>query len=60
MPDAPTQPSPSPMALLNELLGRPRHEVPYQLVVVGHPATGCRVPAITRKTLFDVTTFILS
>ena len=50
--------TPSPMAFLNELLGRPRHEVPYLLLVVGHPAPGCRVPAITRKALSDVTTFI--
>ena len=52
--------TPSPMAFLNELLGRPRHEVPYLLLVVGHPAPGCRVPAITRKPLSDVTTFISS
>ncbi|MFY2763133.1 hypothetical protein [Arenimonas sp. MALMAid1274] len=60
MPDIPTQPSPSAMAFLNELLGRPRHEVPYLLLVVGHPAPGCRVRAITRKPLSGVTTFITS
>lgn len=49
--------TPSPMAFLNELLGRPRHEVPYLLLVVGHPAPGCRVPAIERKALADVATF---
>ena len=49
--------TPSPMAFLNELLGRPRHEVPYLLLVVGHPAPGCRVPAIERKALSDVATF---
>lgn len=49
--------TPSPMAFLNELLGRPRHEVPYLLLVVGHPAHGCRVPAIERKALSDVATF---
>ena len=49
--------TPSPMAFLNELLGRPRHEVPYLLLVVGHPAPDCRVPAIERKPLSDVATF---
>ena len=49
--------TPRPMAFLNELLGRPRHEVPYLLLVVGHPAPGCRVPAIERKPLSDVATF---
>ena len=50
--------TPSPMAFLNELLGRPRHEVPYLLLVVGHPAPDCRVPAIERKPLSDVATFL--
>ncbi|MBW8369039.1 MAG: nitroreductase family protein [Arenimonas sp.] len=52
--------TPSPMAFLNELLGRPRNEVPYLLLVVGHPAPGCRVPAIERKALADVATFLSS
>ncbi|KFL36901.1 nitroreductase family protein [Arenimonas donghaensis] len=43
--------TPSPMAFLNELLERPRHEVPYLLLVVGHPADGCQVPDIRRKPL---------
>jgi nitroreductase len=43
--------TPSPMAFLNELLERPRNEVPYLLLVVGHPAPGCRVPDIRRKPL---------
>ncbi len=49
--------TPSPMAFLNELLGRPRNEVPYLLLVVGHPAPGCRVPAVSRKSLGDISTF---
>lgn len=49
--------TPSPMAFLNELLGRPRHEVPYLLLVVGHPAPGCTVPAIDRKSLDQIATF---
>ncbi|WP_146907131.1 nitroreductase family protein [Arenimonas daejeonensis] len=49
--------TPSPMAFLNELLDRPRHEVPYLLLVVGHPAPGCRVPDIQRKSLAEFTSF---
>lgn len=49
--------TPSPMAFLNELLDRPRHEVPYLLLVVGHPAPDCRVPAIGRKALAEFTDF---
>ena len=50
--------TPSPMGFLAELLGRPRHEVPYLLLVVGHPAHDCRVPVIKRKTLAEVATFL--
>ena len=49
--------TPSPMGFLNEILDRPRNEVPYLLLVVGHPAPGCRVPAITRKPLDDFASF---
>lgn len=49
--------TPSPMAFLNELLGRRKHEVPYLLLVVGHAAAGCQVPAITRKGLKEITSF---
>lgn len=49
--------TPSPMAFLNDLLGRPKHEVPYLLLVVGHPAAGCQVPAITRKALDEISSF---
>lgn len=43
--------TPSPMGFLNDLLGRPKNEMPYLLLVVGHPAEGCRVPAIQRLPL---------
>jgi len=49
--------TPSPMAFLNELLERPRNEVPYLLLVVGHPAPGCRVPDIQRKPLAAIAAF---
>jgi nitroreductase len=43
--------TPSPMGFLNELLGRPKNEMPYLLLVVGHAAAECRVPAINRLEL---------
>lgn len=40
--------TPSPMGFLNELLGRPKNEMPYLLLVVGHAAEDCTVPDIRR------------
>jgi len=50
--------TPSPMAFLNALLERPRHEVPYLLLVVGHPAPACRVPHIERLPLEMIASFV--
>lgn len=50
--------TPSPMRFLNEILERPSSERPFLLLVVGYPADDARVPAITRKSLEDFTTFI--
>lgn len=50
--------TPQPMRFLNEILGRPAHERPYILFPVGYPAPDCRVPAITRKPLDDVLTWV--
>lgn len=50
--------TPSPMGFLNELLGRPKNEMPYLLLVVGHPAPGCRVPDIQRLPLAAYAGFI--
>ena len=41
--------TPSPMGFLNQICGRPDNEKPLVLLVVGHPAEGTRVPAISRK-----------
>lgn len=46
--------TPSPMGFLRDLLGRPRHERPYVLFPVGHPADDCRVPDLRRKALDEV------
>jgi len=50
--------TPSPMAFLNEILHRPKNEVPFLLLVVGHPAPDCHVPDITRKPLSEIARFI--
>ncbi|WP_423926796.1 nitroreductase family protein [Dokdonella sp.] len=52
--------TPSPMAFLNDILDRPKNEVPYLLLVVGHPTEECRVPDISRKTLEQISTFVES
>jgi iodotyrosine deiodinase len=46
--------TPSPMGFLNRLLGRPSHERPYLLLVVGYPAADATVPAITKKPLEEI------
>jgi nitroreductase len=50
--------TPSPMKFLNEILGRPKSERPFLLLVVGYPADDARVPDISRKPLKDFTSFI--
>lgn len=50
--------TPSPMGFLNGILGRPRNEMPYLLLVVGHPAPGCRVPDIERLPLDRIASFL--
>ncbi len=50
--------TPAPMAFLNEICGRPDNEKALILLVVGYPAEGCRVPAITRKPLGEIASFI--
>jgi nitroreductase len=46
--------TPSPMAFLGKILGRPSHEKAFLLIPVGFPAPGCRVPGIERKGLSEV------
>jgi nitroreductase len=50
--------TPSPMGFLNELLGRPKHEMPYLLLVAGYPAPDCRVPDIRRLDLRQYASFL--
>lgn len=49
--------TPSPMGFLNDLLERPKNEMPYLLLVVGHPAPDCRVPDIQRLPLAAIAQF---
>jgi len=50
--------TPSPMKFLNEILGRPKSERPFLLLVAGYPADDARVPDITRKSLDEFTSFV--
>lgn len=50
--------TPSPMGFLNTLVGRPSHERPFLLLVVGYPARDAHVPDITRKPLDEIATFL--
>ncbi len=50
--------TPSPMAFLNEILGRPENERPFLILVVGYPAPDATVPELRRKSLEEIATFI--
>jgi len=52
--------TPSPMKFLNEILGRPKSERPFLLLVVGYPADDARVPDISRKELDEFTSWVES
>ncbi|MEO7795129.1 MAG: nitroreductase family protein [Thermoanaerobaculia bacterium] len=49
--------TPSPMAFLNRILGRPANEKPFILFPIGFPATGATVPDLERKPLDAVATW---
>jgi nitroreductase len=49
--------TPSPMGFLNRILGRPSHEKPFVLLVVGHPAENALIPDIGRKSLEEISSF---
>ena len=50
--------TPSPMNFLSTILNRPPNERPFLILAVGYPAAGVRVPAITKKTLDEIATFV--
>ena len=49
--------TPSPMKFLNEVLGRPKDERAYMLIVAGHPAEDAKVPSISKKSLDEISEF---
>lgn len=46
--------TPSPMAFLSRILGRPKNEKPFILFPIGYPADDAEVPDIQRKPLEDI------
>lgn len=50
--------TPSPMGFLNEILGRPSHERPFLILVVGYPSENVQVPRIEKKSLEEIATFL--
>ncbi|MCX6372232.1 MAG: hypothetical protein NTX16_03955 [Actinobacteria bacterium] len=43
---------------VNEVLDRPANERPFLVLVVGYPAADAQVPALTRKSQREITTFL--
>lgn len=50
--------TPQPMRFLSGILSRPANERPFILFPVGYPAADCTVPAIAKKPLGEVTTWL--
>lgn len=50
--------TPAPMRFLNELLGRPRNERPYLILVTGYPSDDAEVPEIRKKSLAEQVDFV--
>ena len=46
--------TPSPMKFLQEILKRPKTEIPFVLIPVGYPAADAKVPDIKRKPLDEI------
>ena len=50
--------TPSPMDFLNRILRRPPNEKAFMILVAGYPKEGVTVPAITKKKLTEIATFV--
>ena len=50
--------TPSKMRFLNKILSRPSNEKPFLILVAGYPAEDTVVPAIQKKSLHEIATFI--
>jgi len=46
--------TPSPMAFLTRVLGRPENERPFVMFPIGYPLPGVKVPDFDRKPLDEV------
>ncbi len=46
--------TPSPMKFLQNILGRPKNEIPFVLIPVGYPAEDAKVPNLKRKSLEEI------
>lgn len=46
--------TPSPMKFLQEILNRPKNEIPFVLIPVGYPAEDAKVPDIVRKPIDQI------
>lgn len=51
--------TPTPMAFLRHILGRPASERPFVMFPVGYPLPATKVPTLTRKPLEQVSTFVV-
>ena len=49
--------TPSPMRFLNDILDRPKNEIPTMILVAGYPKEGVLVPDIEKKSLGEIATF---
>jgi iodotyrosine deiodinase len=49
--------TPSPMGFLRDILGRPKYETPFLVLVVGYPDENAKVPKISKKKLDEIATF---
>ncbi len=50
--------TPSPMGFLREVLGRPKNERAFMILIAGYPADDAQVPDIHRKPLNEIVTFV--
>lgn len=50
--------TPSPMKFLRDILGRPANERAVMILVAGYPAADATVPAITKKPLDQIASFL--
>lgn len=50
--------TPSPMKFLQEILKRPKNEIPFVLIPVGYPSEDAKVPDLKRKPLDEIMTIV--